>query len=191
MSDNPAQDRLTFIRCLRECRQCPNVVAPPILPEGALNKRLMFVGRNPGIQELKMGRPFMGKGGSLFDALLTNRKATRQDFWLTNTVACYTVRDRPPLPAEIANCSGWLEQQLILINPLLVITMGKTATEWFLGKVEMPKVRRRPRECTRAGLTFEVLPVMHPGQALRSDREEIYKDFRKAFSYARRKGLFV
>lgn len=99
-------------------------------PPGA---RLMLVGEAPGAQEDLAGRPFVGKGGRLLDQLLGEAGVARSSVAVANVVKCRPPGNRTPKRAEAARCSGWLDRQLALVDPELVVTLGMTALTWALG----------------------------------------------------------
>jgi DNA polymerase len=126
---------------------------------------LMFVGEGPGEQEDLQGLPFVGRSGQLLDRLvLEEMNLTREDFYIANTVKCRPPGNRDPLLDEIEACWPYLDKQLELIDPKVVVTLGNFATRSLLGTVEgISKLRGRAYPY-RSGY---LVPTFHPSAALR------------------------
>ena len=150
----------------RTCTACPELAATRTqvvvgaAPEGA---RLLVMGEAPGAQEDESGLPFVGRSGQLLDLLLAEVGGDRARTAVLNTLKCRPPGNRPPTRTESAACRGWTERQLELVAPGLVVTLGLSATRWFLGPVALGKVRGVVHEA--AGQ--RVLPTYHPSAALR------------------------
>ena len=126
---------------------------------------LMFVGEAPGQQEDLQGEPFVGRSGQLLDRLVWEEMGlTRDRFYIANTVKCRPPGNRDPEPAEIAACRPWLESQVDLIDPKVVVTLGNFAAKLLLGTAEgITKVRGRAYPFRRGVL----VPTYHPAAVLR------------------------
>jgi DNA polymerase len=135
-----AQDASTCTRC-RLASGRTNVVFGMGNPKSGL----MFVGEGPGQQEDQQGLPFVGRSGQLLDRLvLEEMSLTRDDFYVTNTVKCRPPGNRDPLPDELGSCWPYLDKQLELIDPKVVVTLGNFATRSLLGTAEgISKLRGR------------------------------------------------
>jgi len=149
------------------CVACPELVAerrrvvPGEFPAGA---RLLLVGEAPGAQEDETGRPFVGKGGQLLDRLLEEAGLERASMAVANTLKCRPPANRTPTRAEMHRCNGWLERQVELADPRLVVTLGGTALSWALGTGHrLGDVRGR----VHAWRGRSLLPTYHPSAALR------------------------
>ncbi|MGA3220786.1 MAG: uracil-DNA glycosylase [Acidimicrobiales bacterium] len=155
-----AQDASTCTRC-RLAGGRTNVVFGMGNPRAGL----MFVGEGPGEQEDLQGLPFVGRSGQLLDRLvLEEMNLTRADFYIANTVKCRPPGNRDPLPDEIEACWPYLDKQLELIDPKVVVTLGNFATRSLLGTVEgISKLRGRAYPY-RSGY---LVPTFHPSAALR------------------------
>lgn len=127
-------DELTAV--VRDCRACIDLAAtrttvvPGDFPIGA---RLLVVGEAPGAQEDLAGRPFVGKAGRLLDELLADVGIARSDIAVANVLKCRPPANRTPTRAEAVRCSGWLDRQVALLDPPLVVALGGTALAWALG----------------------------------------------------------
>jgi uracil-DNA glycosylase family 4 len=126
---------------------------------------LMFVGEGPGEHEDLQGLPFVGRSGQLLDRLLLEELAlTRDRCYIANVVKCRPPANRDPLPAEIEACRPYLERQLELIAPKVVVTLGKFAGQLLLGSSETV-TRLRGRSYPYA--TGVLVPTVHPAYVLR------------------------
>lgn len=120
---------------IRACTSCPARMeaTKPVPFEGSIASRIMFVGRNPGRQEDKSNRPFVGPGGELLHTWLERAGLDRGSVMITNLLKCYTENDRPPKDHEIKICSGlWLHNELSKMTPKIVVPLGKQAMHYFL-----------------------------------------------------------
>jgi DNA polymerase len=126
---------------------------------------LMFVGEAPGEQEDLQGQPFVGRSGQLLDRLVLEEMGlTRDSFYIANTVKCHPPGNRDPLPAETAACRPWLETQVDLIGPRVVVTLGNFAAKLLLGTTEgITRLRGRSYPF-RGGV---LVPTYHPAAVLR------------------------
>jgi uracil-DNA glycosylase len=163
-------DLVTLADAVRRCTTCTeltatrtNVVVGDVNPDA----RLLLVGEAPGADEDLTGRPFVGRAGKLLDTLLTEAGTSRSDVSVLNVLKCRPPANRAPLRAEVESCRGWLEQQIRLLDPPVVVTLGGTAAAWAFGKsVRLADVRGRAHELpTLPGR--RVVPTYHPSAALR------------------------
>jgi len=126
---------------------------------------LMFVGEGPGAEEDRQGLPFVGRSGQLLDRLLLEEMGrTRASVYIGNTVKCRPPGNRDPQPDEVATCWMWLEQQLALIKPVVVITLGNFATKQLLD-TDVGITRLRGQVYPFRG--GSLVPTFHPAAALR------------------------
>jgi uracil-DNA glycosylase family 4 len=126
---------------------------------------LMFVGEGPGEQEDRQGLPFVGRSGQLLDRLILEEMGlTREDLYIANTIKCRPPGNRDPLPDEIDLCWPYLEKQLELIDPKVVVTLGNFATKLLLGTSEGISRLRGRSYPYRSGY---LVPTFHPSAALR------------------------
>jgi len=132
---------------------------------------LMFIGEGPGAEEDKQGLPFVGRSGQLLDKLILEELGiTRERVFIANTVKCRPPGNRDPEPDEIAACRPWLEQQLSLIDPKVVVTLGKFATKLLLETKEgITKLRGRTYPFRKGVL----IPTFHPAAVLRGGGEPL------------------
>lgn len=132
---------------------------------------LMFVGEGPGAQEDLQGEPFVGKSGQFLDRLILEEMGlTRADFYVGNTVKCRPPNNRDPLPDEVTACRPWLEAQLEIIDPRVVVSLGNFATRLLLNTTEgITKLRGRAYPFRRGS----IVPTYHPAAVLRSGGDTV------------------
>ena len=155
----------------RDCRRCglANGRTQVVFGAGNPSAELMFVGEGPGQQEDLQGIPFVGRAGQLLTQLIEGIGLTRNDVYIANVVKCRPPGNRDPLPDEIAACSPWLDRQLELTAPRVVVTLGNFATKLLLQtKDGITKLRGREFPYRRAGIDATLLPTFHPSAVLRS-----------------------
>jgi len=149
------------------CTACADLVAsrtrtvPGVHPAGA---RLLLVGEGPGATEDAQGVPFVGRAGQLLDELLAAAGLARSEVAVANVVKCRPPANRAPTRAEAATCRPWLQRQLDIAAPVLVVTLGGTAAQWALGPaVRLGAARGRVHEVDGRA----VVVTYHPSAALR------------------------
>ncbi len=137
----------------------------------------MFVGEGPGFHEDQQGRPFVGPAGRLLGDLLGLAGLRREDVYITNVVKCRPPGNRDPLPTEIDACRKYLTQQIEMLKPKLIVTLGRYSLAWFFPRDSISKVHGHLRE--RDGVHF--VHMYHPAAALHAGnlRKTIEDDFRK------------
>ncbi len=145
--------------------------------EGPENAEIMLIGEAPGFNEDKQGRPFVGAAGQFLDKLLASANLSREQVYITNTVKCRPLNNRDPLPVEMAACRKYLDRQIEVIAPKVIVTLGRHSLTAFLPKETISKARARPRSVN--GRTL--FPMYHPAAALhqQSLREVIEADIKK------------
>ena len=136
---------------------------------GRADADLMFVGEGPGEQEDLKGEPFVGRAGQLLTQLIEGIGLTRDDVYIANVVKCRPPGNRDPQPDEIEACAPWLDRQLALIEPRVIVTLGNFATKLLLDTKEgITRLRGREFTFSRAGVVAVLLPTFHPSAVLRS-----------------------
>jgi DNA polymerase len=136
----------------------------------------MFIGEGPGYHEDRQGRPFVGPAGQFLEELLASIGTGRERVFIANMVKCRPPQNRDPLPAEIAACSKYLDRQIELINPRLIVTLGRFSLGRFFPGESISRARGKVRE--KDGRY--IYPVMHPAAALYRQelRAIIIEDFK-------------
>lgn len=154
----------------RECTLCPLAATRTqvVFGAGSEHARLMFVGEGPGQQEDLQGEPFVGRAGKLLTQLIEGIGLTRDSVYIANVVKCRPPGNRDPLPVEIEACSPWLDRQLALIAPVVIVTLGNFATKLLLDtKVGITRLRGQEFPFARAGVHAVLVPTLHPAAVLR------------------------
>ncbi len=145
--------------------------------EGPANADIMLVGEGPGFHEDRQGRPFVGAAGQYLEELLASIGLTREDVYITNVVKCRPPQNRDPLPEEIEACRPYLDRQIELIRPKLIVTLGRFSMNLFMPEAQISKVHGRPRKIQ--GVVY--YPVYHPAAGLHQPRWKsiIEEDFKR------------
>lgn len=142
MSDVTEQIEELRLRCL-ECTRCElaDTRTNVVFGEGNPEAPLMIVGEGPGATEDATGRPFVGRAGALLDEALAANRITRKHVWICNVLKCRAcilengrVRNRPPATEEISACAPWLEKQIEIIQPLVILCLGAPAAKFVIKK---------------------------------------------------------
>ena len=129
---------------------------------------VMLIGEAPGRQEDESGKPFVGSAGRLLDRLLERAKLDRETVFITNIVACRPPGNRAPKVSEIKAHAPWINQQIALLEPLLIVTLGRSALLHFLPKAKITEIHGKPRRVDRDDDVLWILPTFHPAAAFRN-----------------------
>lgn len=146
--------------------------------EGNVAADIMFIGEAPGKNEDEQGRPFVGTAGKFLDQLIASIGLTRGDVYIANIIKHRPPGNRDPLPMEIEAYAPWLDEQIKIINPALIVTLGRFSMEYLLGPgLSISAIHGQPKR--RADRV--VMPIHHPAAALyRGDlRAVLAADFQK------------
>ncbi|MFC1900208.1 uracil-DNA glycosylase [Chloroflexota bacterium] len=165
------------------CQQCEiakfrNSVVPG---EGAENADLLFIGEAPGWHEDQQGRPFVGPAGKFLDELLASISLNRQLVYIANVIKCRPTSNRDPLPDEIRNCNKWLQRQIEIISPKIIVTLGRYSMALFFPGKTISKIHGTAMK--RDGIVY--FAMYHPAAALHQGnlRKTIEADMQKIPSY--------
>jgi uracil-DNA glycosylase family 4 len=144
---------------------------------GDPDARVVLVGEAPGKNEDLKGEPFVGAAGQLLNELLAEAGLDRSDVYIANVLKCRPPGNRNPEPAEIETCTPFLREQIRVIGPEVLVTLGNFATKFVL-KTDVGITRLHGKVQT-AG-RFRVLPIYHPAATIydRSKRDDLFADFR-------------
>jgi uracil-DNA glycosylase len=161
---------------VRVCTRCRlHVGRTRAVPgEGNASTEVVFVGEGPGFNEDKQGRPFVGRAGDLLVKLLAHIGWRREDVFITNIVKCRPPDNRDPEPDEIAACAPYLTRQLEVLDPALVVTLGRFSMARFMPGVRISQAHGtvRPVDPATGARAAMVLAMYHPAAALRSTAVE-------------------
>ncbi|HJW21791.1 MAG TPA: uracil-DNA glycosylase [Candidatus Limnocylindrales bacterium] len=161
---------------VRACRRCPlwagRTNAVP--GEGDPDTEVVFVGEGPGFNEDRQGRPFVGRAGDLLVRLIGSLGWRRQEVFITNVVKCRPPENRDPEPAEIEACEPYLRRQLEILDPALIVTLGRYSMARFMpgariGGAHGTMAPVDPASGARSALVYA---LYHPAAALRSPEVE-------------------
>ena len=164
-------------RLVEHCTDCPlsghRTNAVP--GEGPAEADIMFIGEGPGYHEDRQGRPFVGPAGQFLEELLASIGTTREQVFIANMIKCRPPENRDPLPEEISACNKYLERQIELVNPKLIVTLGRFSLGRFFPGETISRARGKVRE--KDGRL--IYPIMHPAAGLRRQelRASIIQDF--------------
>jgi uracil-DNA glycosylase len=151
------------VKTCTKCRLC-KVALNAVPGEGNADSDLVFIGEAPGANEDASGRPFVGRAGKLLENLLGKIGYTRDQVWIGNIIKHRPPQNRDPLPDELLACSPYLTEQLKILKPALIITLGRFSMNYFFPE---GKISRDHGTLLRAK-SLLVFPVYHPAAALRS-----------------------
>ncbi len=145
--------------------------------EGPDAAEILFIGEGPGFHEDRLGRPFVGPAGNFLEDLLQSIGMTRAEVYIANMVKCRPPDNRDPVPTEIAACSKYLDRQIELLDPILIVTLGRFSTARFIPGQSISRARGRLRQVNGR----HIFPIMHPAAGLRRQemRAAIEEDFAK------------
>ena len=161
------------------CQQCEIAkYRIKVVPgEGAEDADIMFIGEAPGWHEDQQGRPFVGPAGKYLDELLASVGFKRQQVYIANVIKCRPQGNRDPLPAEIQNCRNWLERQIEIIQPRMIVTLGRYSMAMFFPGKSISKIHGTAQK--RNNIIYYAM--YHPAAALhqQSLRQSIEDDMLK------------
>ena len=168
-----------LVQLVKNCTDCPlhSSRTNAVPGEGPADAEILFIGEGPGFHEDRQGRPFVGPAGNFLEELLQSIGMTRDQVYIANMVKCRPPNNRDPAPNEISACSKFLDRQIELIDPLLIITLGRFSMLRFLPGQSISRARGRLRSVNGR----QIFPIMHPAAGLRRQemRSAIEEDFAK------------
>lgn len=171
---------------IKECPRCPELAdnrklaVPGTGPVGA---RAFFIGESPARWEDQQGQPFVGAAGAYLDELLEQIGLERSQVFITNIVKCRPPDDRDLRVSEIRNCGPYLDRQLVLVDPDLVVLLGRVALERFFPEEKITEAAGQSRRKAIGNREFTFLPLLHPALAIR--REEMKAEVERQFQIIR------
>jgi DNA polymerase len=178
MTTTPLQDLAKSLHNCQRCKLAKLGRRQVVFGVGNPHASVMFVGEAPGFYEDQQGEPFVGAAGKLLNDLLQSAGLARSDIYIANVIKCRPPNNRDPEPDEVQTCKPFLLQQIAMIRPTLVCTLGNWATQTLLErKVGITKVRGQAFYMK----DFVLFPLLHPAAALHqgSMLEPLKEDFQK------------
>lgn len=159
------------------CQRCPlHIERGRAVPgEGNPHTEIMLIGEGPGFHEDRQARPFVGRSGQLLAQLLLNIGYQRKDVFITNVVKCRPPNNRDPQPDELSACKDFLERQIEVIDPKVIVTLGRFSMYRYFPGASISKIHGQPKRVNDR----LIVPMFHPAAALRNPkwRTAIEEDF--------------
>ena len=175
---------------MRCCTRCPLARSRTqvVTGEGSSRAEVLLIGEAPGAQEDEQGRPFVGRAGELLNRLLEIGGLDRSAVYITNIVACRPPRNRTPNAAEIRAHGPWLDEQIRLIRPRLIVTLGRAALGYFQPKASIAAEHGRVLRLVWQDAELAILPTYHPAATFRRPavKSLLESDFRRIRDVLRR-----
>ncbi len=168
------------------CERCPRLVesrSQIVNGTGPADADLLFLGEAPGANEDEQGEPFVGRSGSILDDALRDAGLARADVRITNCVRCRPPENRDPTTEELANCRGYLERELDLVDPELVVTLGKVPSEHLLDRsVAVTKEAGDVVDVRLGERSYRAVVSVHPAATLYdgSQRQTFFETIARA-----------
>jgi len=174
-------------RMIRGCKRCrlSETRMNAICGEGNLNAKIMLIAQAPGEKEDKVGRMFVGPSGEVLDELLSSAGIRRDEIYMTNLIKCMLPRYRKPKQDEIEACSSYLDKEIELINPKVLVPLGYYAIRYIFQKykIQVPSKVEFPKVFGKLFLAEnrKILPLAHPASCLYNPslKEDLIKSYRK------------
>lgn len=172
---------------VRSCRRCGlwKFRTNPVLGEGSLNPKVMFIGEAPGYNEDKQGRPFVGRAGEVLDELLSSIGLKREEVYITNILKDRPPKNRNPQPEEMRACTSYLDRQMEILRPRMICALGNFATSYILEKFgfkpeSIGKIHGKVYRVKNLLLDAKIIPLYHPAAAVYNPNMKglLMEDFR-------------
>jgi uracil-DNA glycosylase family 4 len=153
---------------IADCQRCQLAAGRKLaVPgEGPERSDVMFIGEAPGVHEDRLGRPFVGAAGQFLEELLASIGLRREDVYIGNVIKCRPPNNRDPLPEEIAACKPFLDRQIELVAPKLIVTLGRFSMARWFPNARISRIHGQPTKI--GGVVY--LPMFHPAAALHQPR---------------------
>ncbi len=175
----------------QSCNRCPlhesrNSV---VFGAGSTSATLMFVGEAPGADEDRQGEPFVGRAGQLLNRIIEAMKLTRDDVYIANILKCRPPRNRNPKPDEIRKCSPYLERQIELIRPQVIVALGGFAAKFLINTTAgISTLRGQFHPYLKVGRQEnapKIMPTYHPAYLLRNPnaKRDVWEDMKKVTAF--------
>ncbi len=158
-----------------------NIGEPTVPGDGNAESAILFIGEAPGYYESVQRKPFVGRSGQLFVNTSAEIGNPREKVYITNIVKVRPPENRDPTPAEIAAYKPYLDKEILIIQPKLIVTLGRLSMGKFLPDVKISQVHGRLHKVKWNNQTLYVLPMYHPAAALRNPQTKasFVSDFQK------------
>lgn len=164
---------------IRGCTRCPLAASRTnaVPGVGPIPAEIMFIGEGPGFHEDRQGLPFVGAAGKFLDELLAGIGIERKEVYIANVVKCRPPNNRDPEPGEIEACRPYLDRQIELLQPRVIVTLGRYSMARYFVNASISRIHGQPK--WQNGVV--VVPMFHPAAALHQSkyRDLIEADFKK------------
>lgn len=152
-----------------------------VFGEGNPESDIYLLGEAPGAVEDRTGRPFVGNAGKLLDKILQNIGIKREDVYITSVVRFRPPENRPPKPKELAAFAPYVDEEIKIIDPKIIVTLGSFSLRKFLPGAKISEVHGQVFQINWQGKERIIFPMFHPAAALRNQNvmEQFKKDFQK------------
>jgi len=173
---------------IRICKLCElwKTRTNPVIGEGSISTGIMFIGEAPGYYEDLQGRPFVGKAGRILDELLRSVALERADVYITNVLKCRPPGNRNPKPEEIVACAPYLDSQLAIIEPEVIVTLGSFSLSYIFHKFglkpdKISKIHGRVFTVSTISGVKRIISLYHPAVATYNPgmKEVLKEDFKQ------------
>jgi DNA polymerase len=180
------EDMRNITKSINKCKKCDLYKKrnKPVVGEGSINSNIFFIGEAPGRNEDISGKPFVGRAGKIFDELLKSIEMKRNDVYITNILKCRTQNNRNPLKAEIKACTKYLTDQINIIKPKIIVTLGNFAKDFMFKRfgLENEKINKIHSKVFKAKSSYgiiKIIPLYHPAVATYNPntKSTLLKDF--------------
>jgi DNA polymerase len=167
MTEDRAAALAAIAEEIRVCTACRlyETRTKPVPGAGSPNAEIMFIGEGPGYYEDQQGLPFVGRSGDLLNKMLKTIGLKREDVFITNVVKNRPPDNRDPLPDEILACKAFLDRQIEVIDPLVIVTLGRFSMARYFPNGKITQIHGQPKYDERRAY----YPLFHPAAVLRSD----------------------
>ena len=178
-ADVAALDWEALAEAVRGCKRCGlhATRTQTVFGVGRRDAKLMVIGEAPGAEEDRQGEPFVGPAGQLLNAMLRAIGLRREDVYIANILKCRPPNNRDPRPEEAATCTPYLNRQIELIRPRVMLAVGRIASQWLL-QTESPIGRLRGTVSRYGDAGIPLVVTYHPAYLLRSphDKAKAWQD---------------
>ena len=173
---------------IRVCKLCElwKTRTNPVIGEGSISTGIMFIGEAPGYYEDLQGRPFVGKAGRILDELLRSVTLERADVYITNVLKCRPPGNRNPKPEEIVACAPYLDSQLAIIEPEVIVTLGSFSLSYIFHKFglkpdKISKIHGKVFTVSTISGVKRIISLYHPAVATYNPgmKEVLKEDFKQ------------
>lgn len=163
------------------CPELAKTAKNLVIGDGSLNAEIFLIGEAPGKNEDEQGLPFVGAAGKFLNEMLASIGLERKDIYITNIVKYRPPNNRDPLPEEKKAFWPYLARQIQIIQPKIIVTLGRHSMEYFLPEMKISQIHGQPKRITFGDKKVVIMPLYHPAAALYNGgmRQTLIDDFKK------------